>query len=442
MIKIYKILSIFLWTALISSLSLAMEQQEDRSNASDARNQQVSDVLSSVEEGSVGEQEQIAQQSSQLDTTPNSRQILSILSLPEEILVEILKYASQRESHNHLLQLRKVCSRFNSTLLSQGQFCRDYEGKMRLIANRNTEIFKKITDFIIAHKDRKKDEVHHFSEDDKTSWGTLIGSAYFHLGELYLDDIFNIPNYQHALKCYIKACQYGSKAALARQVLMYQYGLGVQKNEDEAQVLCEKGPFHPRYGAYEALGDGHNGTHEMLGEINKPLIAVEMLQRAVQEGSIEAIYTLGIMYYYGKGIEKNHTMAIQFLERFKNTPPEAFADEVIDESVGDMTDFYMGKATFLLGKIFYEGTAGEKNFKKAVEYLKECYPTKKSGFYLGDIYENGGRGIETDNKEAAYWYAKAAEDGNEEAQRRLNVMVAEGRISKSTLKQISEREMY
>lgn len=70
--------------------------------------------------------------------------------------------------------------------------------------------------------------------------------------------------------------------------------------------------------------------------------------------------------------------------------------------------------------------AGRGDFKKAFEEFNECSPEPACQRYLGEMYEYG-RGVTRDEKQAFYWYQKAADQGLASAQNNLGVLYLNGR---------------
>ena len=50
-------------------------------------------------------------------------------------------------------------------------------------------------------------------------------------------------------------------------------------------------------------------------EENKPLLAIQNLQIAAQSGHLKAMYALGWMYYFGKGVDKDYAQAKHFFQQ-------------------------------------------------------------------------------------------------------------------------------
>lgn len=87
------------------------------------------------------------------------------------------------------------------------------------------------------------------------------------------------------------------------------------------------------------------------------------------------------------------------------------------------------KALYFIAKIYLNGNAGiEPNGEKAVEYFKKVLNSaKKTSSYIIDdaqleiakIYDKGLAGVKQNLPQAWHWYKKCAENGNYEAQKRL-----------------------
>jgi TPR repeat protein len=98
-------------------------------------------------------------------------------------------------------------------------------------------------------------------------------------------------------------------------------------------------------------------------------------------GHLDAQNNLGQRYFYGEGVEKDYNQAVK-----KD-----------DNSGGAMFNFYSLVA---------------KNGNVDAQYE------------LGLLYEYGSMGVKQDYQQAINWFAKAAEQGHKDAQKRLEICKA------------------
>lgn len=84
------------------------------------------------------------------------------------------------------------------------------------------------------------------------------------------------------------------------------------------------------------------------------------------------------------------------------------------------------EARRMLGTYYFYGRGVEKDYTKALEYFTKSSETKYSQYYLGLMYENG-YGVEKNYSEAAIWYEKSAKQGYASAQNNLGYLYQYGR---------------
>ena len=84
------------------------------------------------------------------------------------------------------------------------------------------------------------------------------------------------------------------------------------------------------------------------------------------------------------------------------------------------------EARMMLGTYYFYGRGVEKDYTKALEYFTKSSETKYSQYYLGLMYENG-YGVEKNYTEAAIWYEKSAKQGYASAQNNLGYLYQYGR---------------
>jgi hypothetical protein len=120
------------------------------------------------------------------------------------------------------------------------------------------------------------------------------------------------------------------------------------------------------------------------------------LKALAEKGDAKAQYNLGLMYFHGKGVEKDWKEGIKWIRKAAEQ--------------GDV------KAHTFLGAVYFSGRGVEKDFKEAVKWYRKAAEQNSAlaQYSLGGMYEYG-RGVEKDEKEAVKWFRKAAEQGYEPA---------------------------
>ena len=171
--------------------------------------------------------------------------------------------------------------------------------------------------------------------------------------------------------------------------------------------------------------------------------AIEKLQPFAEQGQAGAQYHLGLMYYYGQGVDKDEKEAAKwFRKAAEQEHPEAqtslsamyFYGQGVEEDEKEAVKWTHKAAEqgyyaaqYSLGVVYYHGRGVEEDKKEAAKWFHKA---AEQGFleaqhYLGVMYYYG-QGVEADEKEAAKWFRKAAEQGHPVAQYSLGVLYYHG----------------
>lgn len=185
--------------------------------------------------------------------------------------------------------------------------------------------------------------------------------------------------------------------------------------------------------------------------------AADYYEKSANTGNVKAMSIISRMYLNGEGVAANRSKALYWQESLafkgdKNakllmiTNKSAVHEKVIMTSqeanqLGEMSllakDYDWAiycferaielggneQAEFNLGKMYYTGEGVTKNYAMAVSYLSKIAeagnPTAQE--YMGYIYEKGDTsyGINPDVNKQMYWYEKAAQNGDVNAQLKL-----------------------
>lgn len=196
----------------------------------------------------------------------------------------------------------------------------------------------------------------------------------------------------------LKAAESGNPDAQCELAMMYEHGIGVQKDYQQAIRW------------YSAAADGGSSMAPyklaLLYEsdfIGAPDLktAVKWLERGAQAGLPEAQYKLGLYFENGKGIEPNCEHAAKWYKLAAGQ---------------NVTDAY-----FRLGQLYEQGLGVKKDNAAAVEYYKVAAKAgnPNAQYHLGVLYVEGD-GIEQNIGEALLMFERAAEAGHKQARKRLS----------------------
>ena len=178
--------------------------------------------------------------------------------------------------------------------------------------------------------------------------------------------------------------------------------------------------------------------------VNKDMTeAVELYRKAAEQGNAEAQCNLGNCYYNGEGVSKDMAEAVRL---YRLAAEQGYARGQYNLGVcyefgkgvsKDMTAAVRlyrlaaeqghAQAQVKLGLCYYNGNGVSKNSEEAVKWWRKSADQGNALAQnnLGDCYENG-KGVSKDPEEAVKWYRKAADQGYALAQFNLGLCYAKG----------------
>ena len=121
--------------------------------------------------------------------------------------------------------------------------------------------------------------------------------------------LFDSQNYSEAAKTYLEFADgaYG-RAVYLRLGWMYQFGMGTEKDVEKAEYWYERG-------AQAGLPEGHYRIGLMRLHTEKFTEAVPFMERAAEAEYAPALFEMGRMYWFGKGVEADQAKAYGYCER-------------------------------------------------------------------------------------------------------------------------------
>lgn len=122
--------------------------------------------------------------------------------------------------------------------------------------------------------------------------------------------------------------------------------------------------------------------------------------------SPEGDFALGLMYYKGKGVERNPKEAATY---FRRSAEQGHAG-----------------AQYNIGLMRLNGRWVKKDLRKAAHwfYLSAKQENARAQYNLGLMYARGD-GVVKDRRKAVHWLARSARQGNDEALTKLKVLLAD-----------------
>ena len=289
-----------------------------------------------------------------------------------------------------------------------------------------------------------------------------IAEAQYKLARYYEEGIGVVQNLEKAIILYEKAANQGIAEAQYTIAKYYEEGIGVVQNLRKAIVLYEKAANQGMVEAQYKLSLYQDDKKKKL----------ELLTKAANKGLAEAQVDLGIYYEHGKDVIKDLNKAIILYEKAANQGYMwgQFHLAVCYENGQGISQnkgraFYWCKkaanqglveAQTYLGLYYKYGIGIEPNKKKAIEYFKKA--TEKNyawaQYYLAMEYKYSTNSVEVDkrrelfqasaekdiadaqyelaleykndNRKSFYWFYRAAQNNQAEAQYRLSLCYEKG----------------
>lgn len=118
--------------------------------------------------------------------------------------------------------------------------------------------------------------------------------------------------------------------------------------------------------------------------------ALDLFQKASDNGDVRADFQLGVMYLYGRGVKENSSTAADYFKKASDNGNEG--------------------AALVLGRMYIEGSGVPKNVSETVKIYENAAENNMAffGYILGKMYLDGEY-VPTDNEKALQWLEKAAQ---------------------------------
>ena len=148
--------------------------------------------------------------------------------------------------------------------------------------------------------------------------------------------------------------------------------------------------------------------HKLLSDFKKEHLAE--IEQSAESGDAEACFDLGALYANGRGVQHDSTKAEEWLNKAINKQVTA--------------------AKTLLAWLYLNDDKLAKQPTDAMPLFLEAAEEGDSDAQcsLGDLYQEGRSGIETNPKAMLQWYTSAANQNHPKAQYMLGKLLAEGNL--------------
>lgn len=225
--------------------------------------------------------------------------------------------------------------------------------------------------------------------------------AMVYLGAMNANGLGMQRNYVKSVIWFQKAADLGSPEAMVNLGTLYFQGRGVTRDMEQAKTFFLRAADK---GSAEAM---LNLAHMYCSSKNYKE-AEEVLKKAVQLSSAEAMYRLGMMYKDGNDqMPVDDADAAKFLRKAAEHGWEE-AWRPLAECYRHLADADNEDAMFELGRMhYYQKYGGTQDYPCAAKWFAQAADRGhvKAMGYMGFIYANG-RGMDKDRDSSDGWYRK------------------------------------
>ena len=211
-------------------------------------------------------------------------------------------------------------------------------------------------------------------------------------------------NYVEAISLYEPLAQKGNSWAMRNIALLYRYGLGVDKDLEEAKKWYKKSIEKDNMQAVEDLGH----VYYEEGKFDK---ALECFLKAAANENPKGIFMLGYLSQNGKGLPLDYKKAEEYyLKATRKNYAEAY---------------------YRIGKLYQEGGNGiTQNFQTAMNWYLQAAGRGNTNAMrrIGEIHFFGEGGNSSDVSKAIYWFEKAHNNGENSVLRILGRIYYSGTL--------------
>ena len=212
-------------------------------------------------------------------------------------------------------------------------------------------------------------------------------------------DAFRNKDYDTALRYLEEAAGRGSAEAHYLLGWMYDQGQGVLPNSTQAAAHYQRAAEGGHPEAQYRMGVANLRANSGLKQDKE---GIRLLEQAAAQGHPEAQANLGILYEEGKRTRRSSQKAIAWYTRAATQGNRI--------------------AQYNLAEMYRDGRGVAPNNREAFRwYLAAANQNDPNAqYWVGRFYWQGRGGVSQNKAEAQAWYARAAAQGHEEAQRALD----------------------
>jgi TPR repeat protein len=211
-------------------------------------------------------------------------------------------------------------------------------------------------------------------------------------------------NHKFAFVLLDKAASWGVEEALMPLAMMYERGIGTERNAEKSLQLYKQAVQAEDPAAYRELARVYKEGNIVDKDALK---AFFYFSKAAEKGDREAMASLGKMYEDGEGVSQDYGKAFSHYRK-----------------AADMDSL---NGMYGMAILHLEGKGVDKDLARGVRLLRQAADRDhaESIKSLGVVYFNG-QGVTQDKQRALHYYEKASSLGNMMARRNLALMYLYG----------------
>jgi uncharacterized protein len=260
------------------------------------------------------------------------------------------------------------------------------------------------------------------------------GSAQYRLGNIFFYGRGVNQDYEEAKNWYMKSSDQGFSDAQYRLGFMFYEGLGVKQDYLKSLDFFEKAAKDRSLktsNSYERLNLGWM--------MNEGSWVTKITGKKVESGNPGSMFYLGLMYYTGRGVEKNDDEARKWWEKsikLGHKDSYTYLKSMGNKQSIGVEGYADAESQYNLAQSFRLGNGVPQDFDEAIKwYLMSAEQgLSKSQYALGQMY-HVGQGVSQDSSKAFEWYSKSAKQGYADAELSLAYMNYKGEGSSQNYKE-------
>lgn len=244
---------------------------------------------------------------------------------------------------------------------------------------------------------------------------------------LYEKAISNISsgNYDKVYSLLTQSAELDFAEAQATLGALYYMGSVItEQNYEYARQWFLKAAEHNNAAAQASLGIMYlNG----LGGEKDTSKAIKWISKSAGQDNISGLFYLGICYREGLGLEQDYSKAMSLFKKALDQKPYDsifFEDDRLRSILQEEHDKVVSECELHIGFLHEKGWGTPQDWDKAHYWYKKAaeYGNAQAQTNFGLIYFNGSGSYAKDYQTASIWFLKAAEQGEVQAQRLLGYM--------------------